>query len=209
MKSSSPCRPSMDTAGRYSIAGIVLNLPARKSITRRRERSSHAKLLWDGLSMIRSIMCTTVPWIGEHPTHQIAWLSSSCTFVIGQFITIVAELVLRIIFGTDSGIVPDAVSSWFTDHLGDCPSKIIWGLDQLIVWLPLTQRKCLPIPSTAWTKTFWHSVRSYQCPSWDLTYHACDCVFWCECIWHVLLTPEFCPGGQRQRLTLNKSTLLV
>jgi len=26
---------------------------------------------------------------------------------------------------------------------------------------------------------------------------------------HVLLIPEFCPGGQRQRLTLNKSTLLV
>jgi len=25
----------------------------------------------------------------------------------------------------------------------------------------------------------------------------------------VLLIPEFCPGGQRQRLTLNKSTLLV
>jgi len=26
---------------------------------------------------------------------------------------------------------------------------------------------------------------------------------------HILLIPEFCPGGQRQRLTLNKSTLLV
>jgi len=25
----------------------------------------------------------------------------------------------------------------------------------------------------------------------------------------LLLIPEFCPGGQRQRLTLNKSTLLV
>jgi len=26
---------------------------------------------------------------------------------------------------------------------------------------------------------------------------------------HILLIPKFCPGGQRQRLTLNKSTLLV
>jgi len=26
---------------------------------------------------------------------------------------------------------------------------------------------------------------------------------------NILLIPEFCPGGQRQRLTLNKSTLLV
>jgi len=26
---------------------------------------------------------------------------------------------------------------------------------------------------------------------------------------NVLLIPEFCPGGQRQRLTVNKSTLLA
>jgi len=31
--------------------------------------------------------------------------------VIGQFITTVSGLRLRIIFGTDSGIVPEAVSS--------------------------------------------------------------------------------------------------
>jgi len=111
---------------------------------------------------------------------------SGVTPVIGQFITTFPGLVLRIIFGTDSGIVPEAVSSWPTDHLGDCPSKIRWGLVQLIVWLPLPQTKCLPIPLTAWTKTVWHSLRSDQCPSWNLTYHSCDFVFRCESFWHVL-----------------------
>jgi len=45
------------------------------------------------------------------------------TSVIGQFITTVSGLVLRNNFGSDSGIVPEAVSSWPTDHLGDCPSN--------------------------------------------------------------------------------------
>jgi len=64
--------------------------------------------------------------------------------------------------------------------------KTKWELVQLTVWLPLPQTKCLLIPSTAWTKTCWHSVRSGKCPSWNLTYHSCACVIWCECIWHAL-----------------------
>jgi len=162
------------TAGRYFTAGIVLNLPACKSITSRRERmcwDSHAKLLWDGLSMIRRIMCTKVPWISENPTFQIAWFSSDlCDSAVHHYSS---GLVQRIIFGTDSGIVPEAVSSWPTDHLGDCHSNKMWGLVQLIVWLPLPQTKCLPISSTVWTQTCGHSLRSEQCPTCNLTHHSC------------------------------------
>jgi len=55
-------------------------------------------------------------------------LGSRVTSVIEQFITPVSGLVLRIILGTHSGMVPEAVSSWPRDHLGDCPSKNMWGL---------------------------------------------------------------------------------
>jgi len=124
--------------------------------------------------MIRRIMCTSVPWISENPTFQIASFSSDlCDSAVHHYSS---GLVQRIIFRTDSGIVPEAVTSWPRDHLGDCHSKKMWGRVQLIVWLPLLQTKCLPIPWTVWTKTFWHSLRSDQCPSWNLTYYSCASV---------------------------------
>jgi len=104
------------TAGRYFVAGILLNLPACKSITIRRERmfwDIHAKLLWDGLSIIRRIMCTTVSCFSENPTFQIVWFSCDlCDSAVHYYSP---GIVQRIIFGTDSGIVPKAVSSWPTE----------------------------------------------------------------------------------------------
>jgi len=66
-------------------------------------------------------MCSTTSWIDEYLLLQIAWISSYlCDWAVHHFSF---GLDLRIIFRTDFRIGPEAVSSWPSDHVGDCSSE--------------------------------------------------------------------------------------